>query len=117
MAICGRRSAKLPMTKAERMAPTAMAREIAEIPAAAERLLARHSVISVIADRIHRAAPLIFIVFGRCNSGHVGVYLRYLVEARIRLLVSTAAPAIVTAYRRPADMRHALVISIFQFVL
>ena len=114
MAICGRQSAKLPMTKAERMAPSAMAREIAEIPAAAERLLARHSVISVIADRIHRAAPRIVIVCGRGSSGHVGIYLRYLVEARIGLLVSTAAPSIVTAYRRRPDMRNALFVVISQ---
>src|ERR1700720_2562989 len=114
MAICGRQSAKLRMTKAERMAPSAMAREIAEIPAAAERLLARHSVSSVIADRIHRAAPRIVIVCGRGSSGHVGVYLRYLIEARIGLLVSTAAPSIVTAYRRRPDMRNALFVVISQ---
>ena len=114
MAICGWQSAKLPVTEAERMAPTSMAREIAEIPAAAERLLARRNVVSAIADRIHRAAPRIVIVCGRGSSGHVGVYLRYLVEARVGLLVSAAAPSIVTAYRRRPDMRNALFIVISQ---
>src|SRR5215470_19680799 len=96
------------LERVERVAPTAMAREIAEIPAAAARLLARKNVVSAIADRIRQAAPRIVIVCGRGSSGHVGVYLRYLIEARIGLLVSAAAPSIVTAYRRRPDMRNAL---------
>ena len=98
----------------ERMASTAMAREIAEIPAAAGRLLARHHPVSAIADRIRQAAPRIVIVCGRGSSGHVGVYLRYLIEARIGLLVSAAAPSVITAYRRRPDMRDALFIVISQ---
>src|SRR5260370_41925730 len=94
----------------ERMAPTAMAREIAEIPAAARRLLARRHPISAIADRIRRAAPRIVIVCGRGSTGHPGAYLRYLIEARIGLLVSPAAPSVVTGYGRPRDMAGALFI-------
>src|SRR5258707_7164734 len=96
------------------LASTAMPREIAEIPAAARRLLARHHPVSAIADRIRRAAPRIVIVCGRGSSGHVGVYLRYLIEARIGLLVSAAAPSVVTAYRRRPDMRNALFVVISQ---
>jgi glutamine---fructose-6-phosphate transaminase (isomerizing) len=102
------------MTEADRVTSTAMAREIAEIPAATERLLARSSVVSAIADRIQQAGPRIVIVCGRGSSGHVGVYLRYLVETRIGLLVSAAAPSIITAYRRRPDMRNALFIVISQ---
>src|SRR5215831_19419028 len=98
----------------ERMASTAMAREIAEIPAAAGRLLARHHPFAAIADRIRRAAPRIVIVCGRGSSGHVGVYLRYLFEARIGLLVSAAAPSVITAYRQQPDMRGALFLVISQ---
>src|SRR5260370_12847465 len=108
-AICGWQSTKLPRKldmkvkhDPERMASTAMAREIAEIPAAAGRLLARHHPVSAIADRIRRPAPRIVIVCGRGSSGHVGVYLRYRIEARIGLPVSAAAPSVITAYlRRP----------------
>jgi glutamine---fructose-6-phosphate transaminase (isomerizing) len=102
------------MTTAERVAATAMAREIAEIPAAAERLLARSDALCAIADRIRQAAPRIVIICGRGSSGHVGVYLRYLIEARVGLLVSACAPSIVTAYRRRPDMRNALFIVISQ---
>jgi len=55
------------------------------------------------------------VVFcGRGSSGHVGIYLRYLFEARLGLLVSAAAPSVVTAYRRPPDMRDALFVVISQ---
>jgi glucosamine--fructose-6-phosphate aminotransferase (isomerizing) len=96
------------------MTTTCMAREIGEIPALAGRLLARQGELAAIADRIRRAAPRIVIVCGRGSSGHVGVYFRYLIEARIGLLVSAAAPSVFTAYRRRPDMRNALFVVISQ---
>jgi N-acetylmuramic acid 6-phosphate etherase len=93
---------------------TAMACEIAEIPDAAARLLARSDALESIATRIERARPRMVVFCGRGSSGHVGVYLRYLVEARLGLLVSNAAPSVVTAYRRPPDMRDALFVLVSQ---
>jgi len=93
---------------------TAMAREIAEIPAAAARLLARTGALAPIVARVERAKPRMAVFCGRGSSGHVGVYLRYLVEARLGLLVSNAAPSVVTAYRRPPDMRDALFVVVSQ---
>jgi glucosamine--fructose-6-phosphate aminotransferase (isomerizing) len=99
---------------AEPHAASAMARETAEIPAAAERLLARADLFEAIAGRIEAAKPRIVVFCGRGSSGHVGVYLRYLFEARLGLLASAAAPSVVTAYRRPPDMRDALFVVISQ---
>ena len=93
---------------------SAMAREIAEIPAAAERLLARTGLLAPIVERIDQAKPRVVVFCGRGSSGHVGVYLRYLFEARLGLLASAAAPSVVTAYRRPPDMRDALFVVISQ---
>jgi glucosamine--fructose-6-phosphate aminotransferase (isomerizing) len=42
------------------------------------------------------------------------VYLRYLFEARLGLLASAAAPSVVTAYRRPPEMRDALFVVVSQ---
>jgi glucosamine--fructose-6-phosphate aminotransferase (isomerizing) len=91
-----------------------MARETAEIPAAAERLLARHDVFGAIAERIGQARPRIVVFCGRGSSGHAGVYLRYLFEARLGLLASAAAPSVVTAYQRPPDMGGALFVVVSQ---
>ena len=91
-----------------------MAREIAEIPAAAARLLARTEALAGIVARVEYAKPRIVVFCGRGSSGHVGIYLRYLFEARLGLLASAAAPSVVTAYRRPPDMREALFVVISQ---
>jgi glucosamine--fructose-6-phosphate aminotransferase (isomerizing) len=99
---------------AEPQTASAMARETAEIPAAAERLLARTGAFAAIAERIEQAKPRIVVFCGRGSSGHVGVYLRYLFEARLGLLASAAAPSIVTAYERPPDMRGALFVVVSQ---
>lgn len=93
---------------------TAMAREIAEIPAGAARLIQRRNEIQSLADQIRARQPRVVAVCGRGSSGHVGVYLRYLFETRLRLLVSSAAPSVVTAYRRPPDMANALFVLISQ---
>jgi glucosamine--fructose-6-phosphate aminotransferase (isomerizing) len=91
-----------------------MAREIAEIPAAAERLLARADMFAAIAERIKRTKPRVVIFCGRGSSGHVGVYLRYLFETQLGLVASAAAPSVVTAYRRAPDMRDALFVVVSQ---
>ena len=93
---------------------SAMAREIAEIPVAAARLLARTGVFARLAAQVAQQKPRMVVFCGRGSSGHVGVYLRYLFEARVGLLVSAAAPYIFTAYRRKPDMRDALFIVISQ---
>ena len=93
---------------------TAMAREIAEIPALGERLVARCEQLAGIASRIERAKPRMVVLCGRGSSGHVGVYLRYLFEARYGVLVSAAAPSVITTYLRLPDMRETLFIVISQ---
>lgn len=91
-----------------------MARETAEIPAAASRLLARTDLFTNIAERIERAKPRIMVFCGRGSSGHVGVYLRYLFEVRLGMIASAAAPSVVTAYQRPPDFRDALFVVVSQ---
>lgn len=91
-----------------------MARETAEIPAAAERLLARADMFASIAERIKQVKPRAIVFCGRGSSGHVGVYLRYLFEVRLGMLASAAAPSVFTAYRRPPDLRDALFVVVSQ---
>src|SRR3974390_32249 len=93
---------------------SAMARETAEIPAAAERLLARADVFAAIVDRVEQAKPRIIVFCGRGSSGHVGVYLRYLFEVQLGLLASAAAPSVMTAYQRPPELRDALFVLVSQ---
>lgn len=96
----------------EAAVPSRMSAEIAEIPAAAERLLARN--IDALAQRVAAADPSFVVFCGRGSSGHVGVYLRYLFETKLGLLVSAAAPSVVTAYKSRPAMRNVLFIVISQ---
>ncbi|HEY6579348.1 MAG TPA: SIS domain-containing protein [Rhizomicrobium sp.] len=93
---------------------SAMAREIAEIPAAAERQLWQIRPLQEIVRTIRAFAPRVMVFCGRGSSGQVGILLRYLFEARLGMLASAAAPSIVTAYRARPDMRDALFIVISQ---
>lgn len=98
----------------ERPTGSAMACEIAEIPAAVERLLLRTAMLDSIIGRIERTKPHIVVFCGRGSSGHVGVYLRYLFEGRLGLLASAAAPSVVTAYKRSPDLQGVLFIVVSQ---
>jgi glucosamine--fructose-6-phosphate aminotransferase (isomerizing) len=92
-----------------------MSAEIAEIPAAAERLLREtQPLVDKLAQRIEVASPRVVVMCGRGSSGHVGVYLRYLFETKLGLLVSAAAPSVVTAYKVRPDMRDVLFVVISQ---
>jgi glucosamine--fructose-6-phosphate aminotransferase (isomerizing) len=99
---------------AELRTGSAMARETAEIPSAAERLLSRPNVFAAIAERIGHVKPRFIVFCGRGSSGHVGVYLRYLFEVRLGLLASAAAPSVVTAYQRPLELRDSLFVVVSQ---
>jgi glucosamine--fructose-6-phosphate aminotransferase (isomerizing) len=91
-----------------------MAQEIADVSDAAKRLLATDEIFDRFADAIRDKAPRIAVMCGRGSSGHVGVYLRYLFEARLGMLVSASAPSVITAYQRAPDMRDALFLVVSQ---
>ncbi len=98
----------------EPLKTSVMAREVAEIPAAALRLLARADMFAAVAERIRRAKPRMVVFCGRGSSGHAGVYLRYLFETRLGLVASASAPSVVTAYQRQPDLHEALFVLISQ---
>ena len=93
---------------------TAMARDIADISAAAERLLGRSQLLESIGNRIGEFRPRRVVFCGRGSSGYVGVYLRYLVEVQLGLLASAAAPSVLTSYGARPDMGDTLFIVVSQ---
>lgn len=94
--------------------PSEMAREIAEIPAAAEQFLAQECEVVAAVDHIRAFAPRVMVFCGRGSSGHVGVYLKYLFETRLRMLACAAAPSVMTAYDACPDMEGSLFMMISQ---
>ncbi|PXW59932.1 SIS domain-containing protein [Methylobacterium sp. B4] len=92
---------------------TFMEREIAEIPAAADAVLTAGEAARIGATLRDKKFPFV-VVCGRGSSGHAGVHLRYLVETRLGLPVSAAAPSVVTGYDRPPQVAGALFVVVSQ---
>jgi glucosamine--fructose-6-phosphate aminotransferase (isomerizing) len=96
------------------MAISAMASEIGESADVVARIVRNRAATRDIARRIGIGSAPLCVVCGRGSSGHAGVFLRYLVETRLRLPVSASAPSVITAFRTPLMLRHALFIVISQ---
>lgn len=95
------------------MTRSAMASEIRESADVVAGIVGSRA-IRDIADRIGISSAPVCVVCGRGSSGHAGVFLRYLVETRLRLPVSASAPSVITAFRAPLKLRDALFIVISQ---
>ncbi len=91
-----------------------MANEIGECADVVARIVRNRTAARDIARRVEIDAAPLCIICGRGSSGHAGVFLRYLVETRLRLPVSASAPSVITAFRTPLKLRDALFIVISQ---
>src|SRR4051794_26026545 len=91
-----------------------MASEIGESADVVSKIVRSRSATRDIAQLVGIGCAPLCVVCGRGSSGHAGVFLRYLVETRLRLPVSASAPSVITAFRTPLMLRHALFIVISQ---
>src|SRR5690242_4135720 len=91
-----------------------MAIEIAEASAVVSRILAARHEIEPLVRGVGSREFDVAVICGRGSSGHVGVFLRYLIETRIGIPVSATAPSIVTSYKRKVALGRALFIVISQ---
>jgi glucosamine--fructose-6-phosphate aminotransferase (isomerizing) len=93
---------------------SAMASEIGESADVVSRIIANRAATREIARRVGIGSAPLCVVCGRGSSGHAGVFLRYLIETRLRIPVSASAPSVITAFRTPLMLRDALFIVISQ---
>jgi glutamine---fructose-6-phosphate transaminase (isomerizing) len=93
---------------------SAMASEIGESADVVAKIVRTRSATRDIAQRVGIGSVPLCVVCGRGSSGHAGVYLRYLIETRLRLPVSPSAPSVITAFRTRLMLRDALFIVISQ---
>lgn len=96
------------------MTTSAMASEIGESADVVSRIVGNRRATREIARRVGIGSAPLCVLCGRGSSGHAGVFLRYLVETRLRLPVSASAPSVITAFRTPLKLRNALFIVISQ---
>src|SRR5882672_12343883 len=93
---------------------SAMARETGESADVVSRIVGNRRATGEIAQRLRIGSAPVCVLCGRGSSGHAGVFLRYLVETRLRLPVSASAPSVTTAFRKPLMLRNALFLVISQ---
>jgi glucosamine--fructose-6-phosphate aminotransferase (isomerizing) len=91
-----------------------MASEIGESADVVSRIVRNRRTIAEIAQQLRIGSAPLCVLCGRGSSGHAGVFLRYLVETRLRLPVSASAPSVTTAFRTTLLLRNALFVVISQ---
>ncbi len=92
-----------------------MAREVAEIPAAARRFLAlSRGVTAKAALALRKADPALIVTVARGSSDHAATYLKYAIELLAGIPVASVGPSIASIYRRPLRLGRAGCIGISQ---
>jgi glutamine---fructose-6-phosphate transaminase (isomerizing) len=92
-----------------------MRREIRQIPATVERVLATAThELTEVADAINRAQPHWVMIAGRGTSDHAAIYAQYLLETHLGLPTGLAKPSVTTVYDARVAWRGGLVLAISQ---
>jgi glucosamine--fructose-6-phosphate aminotransferase (isomerizing) len=96
-------------------ASTRMYREAAQAPQAVrEQLQANAARVARLAARLRQAPPRAVVTCARGSSDHAATFARYLIETRLGLLTSSAAPSVSSVYDARPDLAGAVVLAISQ---
>jgi glucosamine--fructose-6-phosphate aminotransferase (isomerizing) len=94
---------------------TRMYTEAAEAPAVVEAQLLRNAaVVRALATQLRGARPRAVVTCARGSSDNAATYARYLIETRLGLLTSSAAPSVSSVYGADADLADTVMLVISQ---
>lgn len=97
------------------MSTTHMAREVAEIPQAAERFLElSRAAITQAAAALRAHDPGLVITVARGSSDHAATYLKYALELQLGVPVASVGPSVASIYHRPLRLAGAACLGISQ---
>ena len=97
------------------MSQTNMAREVAEIPQAADRFLAASSgAVQKAAAALRLADPALVVTIARGSSDHAATYLKYAVELLAGIPVASVGPSIASVYGQRLRLAGAACLGISQ---
>ncbi|MBL4918524.1 SIS domain-containing protein [Szabonella alba] len=92
-----------------------MAREVAEIPEAAQRFLdTSRDAVAAAAEALRHADPALGVTVARGSSDHAATYLKYAFELEAGLPVASVGPSVASIYHRPLRLERAVCIGISQ---
>jgi glucosamine--fructose-6-phosphate aminotransferase (isomerizing) len=96
-------------------ASTRMYREAAQAPAAVrEQLHVNAARVERLAERLRQAPPRAIVTCARGSSDHAATFARYLIETRLGLLTSSAAPSVSSVYDASPDFAGTVMLAISQ---
>jgi glutamine---fructose-6-phosphate transaminase (isomerizing) len=94
---------------------TRMFREAAQAPEAVRAQLAANAAqVMRLAESLRQAPPRAVVTCARGSSDHAATFARYLIETRLGLLTSSAAPSVSSVYATPTDLAGTLMLTISQ---
>lgn len=97
------------------MSTSHMAREVAEIPAAAARFLTLSApAVAAAAQALRARDPDLVVTVARGSSDHAASYLQYALELQLGVPVASVGPSIASIYRRPLRLARAACVGISQ---
>jgi len=92
-----------------------MYREAAEAPAVVRAQLRTNAArLARLAERLRQTPPRAVVTCARGSSDHAATFARYLIETRLGLLTSSAAPSVSSVYEAQPDLAGTLVLVISQ---
>jgi glucosamine--fructose-6-phosphate aminotransferase (isomerizing) len=92
-----------------------MAREVAEIPEAAQRFLSQSAnAVARAAEAMRKADPGLLVTVARGSSDHAATYLKYAVELLAGVPVASVGPSVASIYQRPLRLGRAACVGISQ---
>ena len=94
---------------------TRMFREAAEGPLAVREQLRRNrGLVAGAAAMLRDMAPRAVVTCARGSSDHAATFAKYLIETRLGILTSSAAPSVSSVYAAKADLKDTLFLAISQ---
>jgi glucosamine--fructose-6-phosphate aminotransferase (isomerizing) len=92
-----------------------MFREAAQAPeAVCAQLAANAAQVARLAERLRKTPPRAVVTCARGSSDHAATFARYLIETRLGLLTSSAAPSVSSVYATATDLAGTLMLTISQ---
>jgi glucosamine--fructose-6-phosphate aminotransferase (isomerizing) len=89
--------------------------EAAQAPQAVrEQLQANAARVAQLAQRLRRTPPRAIVTCARGSSDHAATFARYLIETRLGVLTSSAAPSVSSIYEAAPDLSGAVLLAISQ---
>jgi glucosamine--fructose-6-phosphate aminotransferase (isomerizing) len=89
--------------------------EAAQAPEVVRAQLAANAArVAQLAERLRRSPPRAVVTCARGSSDHAATFARYLIETRLGLLTSSAAPSVSSVYEAAPDLSGTLMLTISQ---